>query len=48
MLQRLPIVSARVKLGNTSKKLLHEIRKWIYYEYEASIVYNNIMNSIDL
>ena len=50
MLQRLPIVLAQVKVGNTSENLLNEIRQIIYSLYRAKEitkkVYNNIMNSI--
>ena len=46
--QRLPISLAEVKAGNTSEKLLNEIRKIIYSFYQAKQitkeVYNNIMN----
>ena len=52
MLQRLPIVLAQVKAGNTSENLLNEIRQIIHSLYrEKEItkkVYNNIMNSIKL
>ena len=34
MLQRLPIAFARVKVGNTSKNALNEIRKIIYSLYQ--------------
>ena len=47
MLQRLPIVLAQVKAGNTS-----EIRQIIYSLYRAKEitrkVYNNLMNSVNL
>ena len=33
MLQRLPIVLAQVKAGNTSENLLNEVRKIIYSSY---------------
>ena len=33
MLQRLPIVLAKVKAGNTSENLLNEVRKIIYSSY---------------
>ena len=33
MLQRLPIAFAKVKAGNTSENLLHEIRQIVYYLY---------------
>ena len=52
MLQRLSIALAQVKAGNTSAKLLNEIRWIIYSLYRAKEitkkVYNNIMNSIKL
>ena len=52
MLQRLPIALAQVNAGNTSKNLLHEIRKIIYSLYRAEEITkklcNNIMNSITL
>ena len=33
MIQRIPIVSTKVKAGNTSENLLNEIRKIIYFLY---------------
>ena len=52
MFQRLPIALAQIQAGNTSEKLLNEIRKIIYSLYRAKEitekVYNNIMNSIKL
>ena len=52
MLQRLPIALAQVKGGNTSEKLLNEIRQIIYSLYQPKEnfkkVYNNIVNSIKL
>ena len=52
MLQRLPIASAQIKAGITSKKLVTEIRQNIYSLHrEKEItkkVYNNRMNSIML
>ena len=52
MLQRLPIALAQVKAGNTSEKLLNEIRQIIYCLYRTKKVtkkvHNNIMNSIKL
>ena len=52
MLQRLPISLAQVKAGNTSEKLLNEIRQVIYSLYQAKEitkkVCNNITNSIKL
>ena len=48
-MQRLPIALAKVKAGNTSKKLLNEISQIIYSLYQAKDVtkkvYSNIMNS---
>ena len=50
MLQRLPIVLAQLKAGNTSENLQNEIRKIIYSLYRAKEitkkVHNNKMNSI--
>ena len=50
MLQTLPIVMTQVKAGNTFKKLLNEIRQFIYSLYQSKEitkrVCNNIMNSI--
>ena len=50
MLQRLPIVLAQVKAGNTSENLLNEIRQIVYSLYRAKEVtkklYNNIIKSI--
>ena len=52
MLQRLPTALAQVKAGNTSEKLLNEIRQIIYCLYRTKKVtkkvHNNIMNSIKL
>ena len=51
MLQRLSIVLAQVKAGNTSENLLNEVRKIIYSSYREKItrkLYNNIINSIKL
>ena len=52
MVQRVPIALVQVKAGNTSEKLLNEIRQIIYVLYpEKEItkkIYNNIMNSIKL
>ena len=44
MLQRLPILLAQVKAGNTSANSLNEIRQIM----SLVKVYNNIMNSIKL
>ena len=50
MLQRLPIAFVQVKAGNTSKNLLHEIRRITYSLHQAKEiaknVCDNIMNSI--
>ena len=50
ILQRLPIVLAQVKAGNTSENLLNEIRQIVYSLYRAKEitkkVYNNIIKSI--
>ena len=52
MLQILPITLAQVKAGNTSEKLLNEIRQVIYSLYQekdiTKKVYNNIVNSLKL
>ena len=52
IIQRLPIVLAKVKAENTSKSLLDFIHQIIYSLYRAKEitkkVYNNIMNSIKL
>ena len=52
MLQRLPIALQEVKAGNTSGKLLNEIRQIIYSLYRekeiTNKVFNNTMNSIKL
>ena len=52
MLQKLPIVLAEVKAGNTLENLLKQIRQVIYSLYPvteiAKRVYNNIMNSMKL
>ena len=52
MLQRLLIALAQVKAGNTSEKVLNEIRQITYSLYRAKEiaknVCNNIMNSIKL
>ena len=48
MLQRLLIVLAQIKAGNTSGNLLNEIKQIMYYLYWVKEitkkVYNNIMN----
>ena len=50
MLQRLPIVLARVKAGNDSEISLNEIRQIVYSLYQSKQitkkVYNNIIKSI--
>ena len=50
MLKRLPIALAQIKAGNTSERLLNEIRQIVYYLYRSKkitkMLYNNIINSI--
>ena len=50
MLQRLPITLAQVKAGNSSEKLLSEIRQVVYSLYQSKEitkkVYNNIIKLI--
>ena len=51
MIQRLPTALAQVKAGNTSEKLLNEIRQIIFFVQRKKVTkqpYNNIMNSIKL
>ena len=52
MLQRLPMITAQVKVRNTSENLLNEMRQIIYSLYQAKEiakkVYNNTKNSINL
>ena len=52
MLQKLSIVLAQVKAGNTSENVLNEMHQIIYYLYRAKKIlkkaYNNIINSIQL
>ena len=44
MLQRLPIALAQVKPGNTSEKLLNEIRQIVYSLYRAKEITKKICN----
>ena len=50
MLNRLPILLARIQAGNNSKKLKNEIRQILYSLYRSKvltkIVYNNLVKSI--
>ena len=46
MLQRLPLVLAQVKAGNTSEKLLKEIRQITYYLHREKEITKNIYNWI--
>ena len=50
MLQRLPIVLARVKTSNNSESLLNEIRQFACSLYQSKQItkklYNNIIKSI--
>ena len=52
MPQRLPIVQAQTKAGNTSENLLNEIRQIIYSFYwvkgTTEKLCNNIMNYVKL
>ena len=52
ILHRLPIALAQVKAGNTSEKLLNEIKQIIYSLHRAkeitNKVYDNTINSIKL
>ena len=52
ILQRSPIALAQLKVGNTSKNLLNEIRKIIYSLHQVKEitkkVYSNIMNSVKI
>ena len=52
MLQRLPIVLAQVKAGDSSGSLLNEIRQIVYSLYQSKQVtkkvYNNIIKSINI
>ena len=52
MLRRFPIALRQVKTVNTSKNLLNEISRIIYFQYRKKElikkVYNNMMNSIKL
>ena len=47
-LQTLPLVLLQMKAGNTSEKLLNEIRQTIHSFYWQKEVYNNKINSIEL
>ena len=44
MLQRLPLALAQVKAGNTSEKLLKEIRQITYYLHREKEITKNIYN----
>ena len=46
MLQRLPIVLAHVKAGNTSKKLLDEIRQIVCSLYRAKEITKKVYNDL--
>ena len=50
MIQRLQIIIAQVKAGNTSENLLNKIRQIIVYQAKeiTKSVYNSIMNSMKL
>ena len=47
MLQRLPIVLAQVKPGNTSENLLNEIIQIIYSLYRAKEITKKVYNNIN-
>ena len=46
MLQRLPIVLAQVKAGNTSENLLDEIRQIVYSLYRAKEITKKVYKGI--
>ena len=50
ILQRLPVALAQIKVGNTSERLLNEIKQIVYFLYQlkeiTKKVYNNIIRSI--
>ena len=45
MLQRLPIVLAQVKAGNTPENLLNKIRQIIYFLYRVKEITKNVYNN---
>ena len=50
MLGRLPIALAQLKVGNTSQKLINEIRQLLYSLYHSKKltkrIYNHLINAI--
>ena len=46
MIQRLPIALAQVKAGNTSQKLLNEIRQIINSLYRSKEITKKVCNNI--
>ena len=50
MLSRLPITLAQLKVGNTSQKLINEIRQLLYSLYHSKKltkrIYNHLINAI--
>ena len=46
MIQRLPIALAQVKAGNTSQKLLNEIRQIINSLYRSKVITKKVCNNI--
>ena len=46
MFQRLPIVLAQVKAGNTSENILNEIRDIVYSLYRAKEITKKVQNNI--
>ena len=47
MLQRLPIVLAQVKAGNTSEALLSEIRQVMYSLYREKEITKKVCNNMN-
>ena len=46
MLQRLPIVLAKVKAGNNSERLLNEMRQIVYSLYQSKQITKKVYNKI--
>ena len=45
ILQRLPIALAQVKVGNTSEKLLNEIKQIIYFLHREKEIIKKVYNN---
>ena len=45
MIQRLPIALAQIKVNNTSKKLLNEIRQVIYSLYQVNKITEDVYDN---